>query len=233
MTGAEHASTHRTTTPPPGERPATTGRAAGEESAPRRQERGRRRMESILDAAEQVIGEVGYEHASTNLIARRAGISPGSLYQFFANKADIATALAQRYLPRLAEALGGLDDADLADAPVAELVDRAIDPLLALNLANPAAKAMLGASDPESELARASSALQDRLRQRIERLLALRAPDHDEHRRQLAAEMLIQIVSGVLPAITAATEPRRGELIVELKAALASYWAALEPAGES
>jgi AcrR family transcriptional regulator len=190
-------------------------------------------MESILDAAERVIAEVGYEGASTNLIAREAGISPGSLYQYFANKADIAAALTGRYLPRLAEALGGLDDPDLARAPVEDLIARAVDPVVALNVGHPAAKALLTASDPTSELAVASSALHDRLEERVERLLALRVPEHDERRRRLAAGMLIQIVRGVLPAIVAADEPERTELTGELKAALVGYWTTLEAGGDT
>ncbi|OWY61551.1 hypothetical protein B7486_63205, partial [cyanobacterium TDX16] len=64
---------------------------------PKRQERGLKRIALILDTAERVFTEVGYDAATTNLIASEAGISPGSLYQFFANKEAIAEALAARY----------------------------------------------------------------------------------------------------------------------------------------
>src|SRR5207245_6697690 len=64
--------------------------------AARRQERGVRRAEAVLDAAEQVFAEVGYDQATTAAVASRAGISPGSRYQFFPNKQAIAQALGLR-----------------------------------------------------------------------------------------------------------------------------------------
>lgn len=68
---------------------------------PRRQQRGLQRIEQILDAAETVIAGDGYETATTNQIASAAGISPGSLYQYFANKKAIAEALCRRYIEEL------------------------------------------------------------------------------------------------------------------------------------
>jgi AcrR family transcriptional regulator len=59
----------------------------------RRQVRGQQRMELVLDVAAQVFAEVGFEAATTNAIAARAGMSPGSPYQFFPNKDAIAKAL--------------------------------------------------------------------------------------------------------------------------------------------
>ncbi len=67
----------------------------------RRQARGQRRIDQILTVAEQVFADVGYEATTTNAIAARAGMSPGSLYQFFENKEAIAAGLAARYLDRL------------------------------------------------------------------------------------------------------------------------------------
>jgi AcrR family transcriptional regulator len=47
---------------------------------------------------------MGYEEATTNHIAAQAEISPGSLYQFFSNKEEIAQALATRYTEELQQA---------------------------------------------------------------------------------------------------------------------------------
>ena len=67
----------------------------------RRRARGLQRIASILDAAETVFAQVGYDEATTHQIADSAGISPGSLYQFFSNKEEIAQALAARYVEEL------------------------------------------------------------------------------------------------------------------------------------
>lgn len=61
------------------------------------QARGQRRVNTILDAASQVFSELGYEAATTNIIAIRANTSIGSLYQFFPNKEAILSAIATRY----------------------------------------------------------------------------------------------------------------------------------------
>ena len=61
------------------------------------QERGQQRVDAILDAAEAAFGAVGYEAATTNQIAAGAGISIGSIYQFFTNKEAILQAVAARY----------------------------------------------------------------------------------------------------------------------------------------
>ena len=46
-------------------------------------------MAAILEAASQLLVERGYAAASTNAISQRAGVSVGSLYQYFAGKTDI------------------------------------------------------------------------------------------------------------------------------------------------
>jgi AcrR family transcriptional regulator len=65
------------------------------------QARGAQRITKILDAADELFAETGYEAATTNAIAARANTSIGSLYQFFPNKEAIFTALAQRYATEL------------------------------------------------------------------------------------------------------------------------------------
>ena len=43
-------------------------------------------VEAILEATIRVLVERGYEGATTITIAARAGVSVGSLYQYFPNK---------------------------------------------------------------------------------------------------------------------------------------------------
>lgn len=63
-----------------------------------KQQRGRQRVDAILNAASEVFAEVGYESATTIQIAARANTSVGSLYQFFSNKEAILRALVERYV---------------------------------------------------------------------------------------------------------------------------------------
>ncbi|WP_168221281.1 TetR/AcrR family transcriptional regulator [Actinomadura sp. WMMA1423] len=77
--------------------------------SPRRtpaQDRSRRTVERILEAATRVLSERGYDGASTNRIARAAGVSNGSLYQYFPNKDAIVIAVLDRFADRIADRLG-------------------------------------------------------------------------------------------------------------------------------
>ena len=51
---------------------------------------------SILDAAKNLLQEKELDDTSTNLIARNAGVSIGSLYQYFWNKNGIVAALIEK-----------------------------------------------------------------------------------------------------------------------------------------
>ncbi len=62
------------------------------------QQRSRLTVQAILEAAIQVFDEHGYAAGTTARIAQRAGVSIGSLYQYFPNKDSILTALAGQHL---------------------------------------------------------------------------------------------------------------------------------------
>jgi AcrR family transcriptional regulator len=65
------------------------------------QERAAATFEAILDAAAHILREEGVQALSTNHIAARAGVSIGSLYQYFPNKQAITRALIERYVKRV------------------------------------------------------------------------------------------------------------------------------------
>lgn len=102
------------------------------------QERSREMFEAILDAAAHVFVELGYARATTNKIAEAAGISVGSLYQYFPSKDAIAVELLRRYRMKLlglvGDALGRVNERGL-ERVVRDLVDallraEGIDPAL-------------------------------------------------------------------------------------------------------
>lgn len=73
-----------------------------------RRERGRQRVESLLNAAASLFAEQGFEATTMTAIARRAGASIGSLYQFFPTRDLLADALRERFHRHVEEALGAL-----------------------------------------------------------------------------------------------------------------------------
>src|SRR5215510_716940 len=106
-----------------------------------------RRIQLLLDAAAQVFAEVGFEAATTNAIAARAGVSPGTLYQFFPNKDAIGEALAARFGERLRATQADIFVPELATLPLDEMIDRVVDPLVAFYVAHPGFLAMFAGSD--------------------------------------------------------------------------------------
>lgn len=82
------------------------------------QKRSSEMVAALLEAAEREIGERGLANTTTNHIARRAGASVGSLYQYFASKEAIIDALLQRQVSRITAVVQGqlrvLIDQDLA-----------------------------------------------------------------------------------------------------------------------
>jgi len=62
------------------------------------QQRSRVTVQAILEAAIHIFDEFGYAAGTTSRIASRAGVSIGSLYQYFPNKDSILTALAEQHL---------------------------------------------------------------------------------------------------------------------------------------
>ena len=63
-------------------------------------------MQAILEAAAQIFERHGYAAGTTNRIAERAGVSIGSLYQYFPNKDAILVALVYQHLAESAAVLG-------------------------------------------------------------------------------------------------------------------------------
>lgn len=61
------------------------------------QERSLAMVEALLEAAARVFVKEGYAKATTNRIATAAGVSVGSLYQYFPSKDAIAVELLRRY----------------------------------------------------------------------------------------------------------------------------------------
>lgn len=63
-----------------------------------KQRRARQTVDAVLDAAVRVLKREGFKALTTNRIAEVAGVSIGSLYQYFPDKGAIFEALHQRHI---------------------------------------------------------------------------------------------------------------------------------------
>jgi|SRR5271166_5701573 len=66
-----------------------------------KQERARETIAVILEAAARVLQREGYARATTNRVAETAGVSVGTIYQYFTNKDEIFDALIRSELEAL------------------------------------------------------------------------------------------------------------------------------------
>jgi len=62
------------------------------------QDRARNTFETILSVTGELLSEVGFERLSTNMICRRAGLTPPALYRYFPNKYAILHELGRRLM---------------------------------------------------------------------------------------------------------------------------------------
>ncbi len=175
-------------------------------------------MAELLDAAEAVLAEHGYEAATMSAVARRAGASIGSLYQFFPNKAALAAALRNRYAKEYDESCGKLEEKLETVNP-----RRLVDHLITLNLVfvetHPAFVALLDA--PHST--RISEALRVRLRDRFARLVRARRPRMSKEKAGQVAMVTLHILRGLNQLYAEAPAARRSGLVAEFRAVLSEY----------
>lgn len=86
-------------------------RAAAPTLSPRKtplQARSNVTVDAILQAAIQVLVAVGKEKLTTTLVAQRAGVSVGTLYQYFPNKSSLLQAALKRHMAAVS---GTIDEA--------------------------------------------------------------------------------------------------------------------------
>jgi AcrR family transcriptional regulator len=90
------------------------------------------RVNRMLDACAELVDEIGYDGLTTTLLAERAGVAIGSVYQFFPDKRAIVQALTMRNVDTYVERLSRrVTDGDLANWW--DAVDAAIDEYIAMH----------------------------------------------------------------------------------------------------
>jgi AcrR family transcriptional regulator len=179
----------------------------------RRQARGERRIAQLLDAAAQVFAAEGYAAATMNGVAAAAGVSPGTLYQFFPNKESMAEALAGQYLDALTVAQDQATPLDVRSVPLDDVINSMVDPAIEICLANPGFEPLFSWSEP----------LRSAVTAQVDALVAYRVPELDPSRRHLIATVTVRIFAALLPPILTETGRARAELTLELKRVLRAY----------
>lgn len=190
-------------------------------AAVQRQARGRARMEQILDAATEVFARDGIERASTNAIAARAGISPGSLYQYYADRADILGAVAARYAQGLGEVYAGTLEA-AADRPLDELVAAVLVPIVEFKRRHAAFVRIYSHAELPPTARDAVGAVNSAFEHSLHEALVARSPDADPDALRAAIVQAVALVRGQLPLLGTISGDEDAD-VRELAAVIAAY----------
>ena len=107
-----------------------------------RQARSRATVDAILVAAAHILKTQGVARVTTNRIAERAGVSVGSLYQYFPNKQAVLDALRERYAAWFDAVLD--EEIEKRNVlPLRAAVRSAVDRILAMHRIDPALHAQI------------------------------------------------------------------------------------------
>jgi AcrR family transcriptional regulator len=100
------------------------------------QQRAQATIDAILRATAHILVTDGYDRASTNRIAVRAGVSIGSLYQYFPSKEALVAALMESHMEAMA-AVARAAVMRFATLPFEEAVEDAVRMMVAAHTVDP------------------------------------------------------------------------------------------------
>lgn len=111
------------------------------------QARSKATVDAILDATARVLVSDGYALASTNRIAETAGVSIGSVYQYFPSKQALVIALRRRHAEHMLSMLMAMGKG-AAEAGAAEAVKILVHAVIAAHMVDPRLHRVLGQEVP-------------------------------------------------------------------------------------
>ncbi len=164
-----------------------------------RQARSKATVDVILDATARVLVTDGYAGASTNRIAAVAGVSIGSLYQYFPSKQALVTALRRRHAEHMLAMLQQVG-AGAAQANVADAAKILVHAVIAAHLVDPQLHRVLGQEVPRPYAAEGRTDIETDMRAMTRGLLEV----HRDHilptDLDLASLMLFHLVESLVHA---------------------------------
>lgn len=185
-------------------------------------------MTRIVEAADAVFAEVGFDAATMEQIAERAQTSIGSVYQFFPNKGALFEALCERYFERAHALLEQLIAGALRGGeprPWPELVDEVIDAFHRFNVEQPGFRAIWLQQTLSAKLIAAGDAVNLQMAARAEQVILALEPSLPRARRRAAASIVVETISAILLVAVRRPPEESKRLVGELKRMVRSYLA--------
>lgn len=100
------------------------------------QERSRALVQAIVEAGARILGTQGWARFTTNAVAEAAGVSVGSLYQYFPNKQALVEAIRDRHLQDCLSAVRARRGL-FAEQPLRDVVQSLVDGMVAAHAEHP------------------------------------------------------------------------------------------------
>lgn len=172
-----------------------------------RQQRSQQTVDTILQATARVLAEYGYAGTNTNLIAETAGVSVGSLYQYFPNKNALIAALHDRHDKQMLALIDEVLDGNPA-ATLRERVAAIVAASLHAHLLEPALHRVLEREFPLFDQPRDHSRADQDIHRRMRHLLELHREEIAQQDRELATYVVLRIMESLVHAV--ALEPPAG-----------------------
>jgi len=196
------------------------------------QARSQARVANILKAASVLLGEIGYDGLSTNLIAERAQVPVGSIYQFFEGKDDIVAALVEQFQDRITRLASEELDAATARQDHEAFIARLVDGIAGIQTDASAFVCVFSGSQSHARFDALARDLRRTLTRHLDRVFAEAFPrlQRDERRRMLAAWS--DITGAMIGNLDRSKPGNRSRLLEELKIILGAHLTAkLAPLG--
>jgi AcrR family transcriptional regulator len=185
--------------------------------APKRA-RGVQRVAELLDAGAALFAENGYETTTMTQIAKHAGASIGSLYQFFPSKEVLAEALFARYVERVTSMLEDLAKHAPGISPRG-LADRLVDLMLDVRKERDSTAALSGSV---SGIVERRQSLRGAHRRQIVAILRAANPKLREKAAAEAAAMIGHVLK-LVPMLAKEQEDGGQPLVAQVRKMLAAY----------
>jgi AcrR family transcriptional regulator len=188
------------------------------------QKRSREMVERILAAGRTVVLRDGYDAASTNRIAAEAGVSPGSLYQYFPNKDAVLSAIVGRYSDDVSERITAAL-ADRFDETGPEMVRATLEALLDALGENAELLRIVADELPRNENRARAEALEQGVTGLVSAYLAARPPElRSDLAPTTAAWVLVRAIENLALRYVLERPPiDRATFVSELERLVAGY----------
>ncbi|WP_198348075.1 TetR family transcriptional regulator [Plantactinospora sp. KBS50] len=189
------------------------------------------RVQRMLDACAELVDEVGYEGLTTTLLAERAGVAIGSVYQFFPDKRAIVQALTLRnleaYLQRLADRLTGEDLADWWDG-----VDAGIDEYISMHRQVPGFRTLHFGDIVDVHLLDEDRDNNGVIAEQLTQVLAERFGIRDVARLRFALEIAVEAADALIKLAFRRAHEGDERVLAEAKSLIREYLHAQVEAGQ-